>query len=411
MNSITKDIICIGVNDYTSDLFENHYPIPDGVTYNSYIILDEKIMVVATTEKDFTEEWMEHVSAVLAGRQPDYLLIQHMEPDHSSAIRVFMDQYPDAVLVASRPALNMVANYFGTDYPGRNLVIKEGDTLNLGHHELSFIAAPMVHWPEVMLAYDCTDKVLFSADAFGRFGAPADRSLDAASPEYEAEEWISQARRYYIGIVGKQGPSVVKVLKKAEALDIRIICSLHGPVLTHDLSSYFELYAKWATYTPERSGIAICYSSVYGHTQEGVEYLVQTLKELYKDATLPGSENAEPPFIEVYDLVHCDMTEAVAACFAFDRVVLASTTYYNEVFPSMKSFINHLKDSAFQNRKVALIENGSWGPKAASYMKGMLESCPGIDYTETTVTIKSALHEESRSQLLSLAKELRSTLS
>ena len=317
-----------------------------------------------------------------------------------------MDAYPDAVLVASRPALNMVINYFGTDYPGRNLVIKEGDTLCLGRHELSFIAAPMVHWPEVMLAYDSTDKVLFSADAFGRFGAPADRSLDAASPEYEAEEWITQARRYYIGIVGKQGPSVVKAFQKVTVLDTQIICALHGPVLTHDLESYIGLYTKWATYTPEKSGIAICYSSVYGHTQEAVEYLVQTLKEAHKDNAHCSSENAEPPAIEVYDLVHCDMTEAVAACFAFDRVVLASTTYYNEVFPSMKSFINHLKDSAFQNRKVALIENGSWGPKAASFMKGMLESCPGIDYTETTVTIKSALNDGSRSQIISLAKEL-----
>ena len=396
MNSITKDIIYIGVNDYTSDLFENHYPIPDGVTYNSYLILDEKTLVVATTEKGFVEEWMEHVAAALAGRTPDYLLIQHMEPDHSSAIQVFMDQYPDAVLVASRPALNMVMNYFGTDYAGRNLVIKEGDTLNLGRHELSFIGAPMVHWPEVMLAYDSTDKVLFSADAFGRFGAPKDHSLDAASPEYEAEEWISEARRYYIGIVGKQGPSVVKVFQKAAALDIQIICSLHGPVLTHDLGQYIDVHTRWATYTPEKSGIAVCYSSVYGHTQEAVELLVRTLKEL----------SVESLQIEVYDLVRCDMTAAVAACFAFDRIVLASTTYYNEVFPSMKSFINHLKDSAFQNRRVALIENGSWGPKAASYMKGMLEDCPGIDYAETTVTIKSALNEASLGQITSLAREL-----
>lgn len=394
MSNITKDIIYVGVNDYNSVLFENHYPIPDGVTYNSYLILDEKVLVVATTEKDFIEEWMENVASALAGRVPDYLLIQHMEPDHSSAIQVFMDQYPDAVLVASRPALNMVMNYFGTDYPGRNLVIKEGDTLDLGRHQLSFIAAPMVHWPEVMLAYDSTDKVLFSADAFGRFGAPRNQSLDAASPEYEAEEWFTQARRYYIGIVGKQGPSVVKAFQKAAALDIAIICSLHGPVLTHDLGKYIDIHTKWATYTPEKDGIVICYSSVYGHTQEAVEFLVQTLKD------------AGDPDIEVYDLVHCDTTQAVAACFASDRVVLASTTYYNEVFPSMKSFINHLKDSAFQNRKVALIENGSWGPKAAAFMKGMLESCPNIDYTETTVTIKSALNEASRGQIISLAKEL-----
>lgn len=397
MSYITNDIVYVGVNDYSTDLFENHYPISNGVTYNSYLILDEKVLIVATTERDFMDEWMDRVSSALAGRKPDYLLVQHMEPDHSAAVKVFMDRYPEAVLVASRPALNMVMNYFGTDYAGRNLVIKEGDTLSLGRHELSFVAAPMVHWPEVMLAYDSTDKVLFSADAFGRFGAPLDHSLDAASPEFEAEEWVPEARRYYIGIVGKQGPSVVKALQKASALDIAIICSLHGPVLTHDLQKYMDLYTKWATYTPEKSGITVCYSSVYGHTQEAVEFLVQTLKEL---------GNCSGPDIEVYDLVRCDMTQAVAACFAGDRVVLASTTYYNEVFPSMKSFINHLKDSAFQNRKVALMENGSWGPKAASFMKGMLEDCPGIDYTDTTVTIKSALNAASREQITLLAKEL-----
>ena len=405
-NNITNDILYIGVNDYDIDLFENHYPVPNGITYNSYVILDEKILVVATTSEGFIDEWMANLEEALDGRQPDYLLIQHMEPDHSSAIDVFMEKYPEAVIAASRPALNMVMNFFGTDYPGRNLVIKEGDVLNLGHHELSFIAAPMIHWPEVMFAYDMTDKVLFSADAFGRFGAPLDRSRNAVSPEYEDEEWFTEARRYYVGIVGKQGPSVVRAIQKVAPLDIRIICSLHGPVLTHDLDLYISAHTKWATYTPEKKGIVICYSSVYGHTAQAVELLADTVKELCLASGQCSPSDDEPVNIEVYDVSRCDQTQAVAACFAYDRIVLATTTYYNEIFPSMKSFINHLKDSAFQNRTVALIENGSWGPKAASFMKSMLEDCPNITYTETAVTIKSALNEANRTQIIQLAKEL-----
>ena len=406
MNKITNDILYTGVNDYSTDLFESHYPIPAGVTYNSYVIRDEKIMVIATTSEPFIGEWIGQIEQALEGNAPDYLLIQHMEPDHSAAISVFMDKYPQAVIAASKPALNMVRNFFGTDYAGRNLVIKEGDELDLGKHKLSFLSAPMVHWPEVMLAYDQTDKILFSADAFGRFGAPGDHTLDAASPEYEAEEWLEEARRYYIGIVGKQGPSVVKALEKASALDIRIICALHGPVLTKDLSGYLDVYSKWATYTPERSGVAICYTSVYGHTKEAMQLLARTLKELDK-GTRHCDRNAADAFeIRLFDVSRDDMSAAVAAAFEYDRVVLATTTYNNDIFPNMKTFINHLKDSAFQNRRVALVENGSWGPKAAGIMKELLDGCPGLTFTDTTVTIKSALNEESRAQLAELAKEL-----
>lgn len=405
-SKITDTIIYTGVNDYDIDLFESHYPVPNGITYNSYVILDEKTMVIATTSEAFMDEWMGKVEEALAGRQPDYLLIQHVEPDHSAAIRMFMDKYPEAIIAASKPALNMVMNYYGTDYAGRNLVIKEGDVLSLGEHELAFYGAPMVHWPEVMLAYDQTDKVLFSADAFGRFGAPLEQGRDAASPEFEDEEWVTEARRYYVGIVGKQGPSVVKAFQKIAPLDIRIICSLHGPVLTHDLEQYIGLHTKWATYQPEKAGIAICYSSVYGHTKEAVELLADTIKELHKGINHCNRETADELNIEIYDVSRCDASRAVAACFAYDRVVLATTTYYNEIFPSMKSFINHLKDSAFQNRTVALVENGSWGPKAASFMQGMLEGCPEIRYCDTTVTIKSALNDAARAQIVQLAKEL-----
>jgi len=407
MNNITNDIVYIGINDYTTDLFESHYPIPNGVTYNSYVILDEKTMVVATMAEGFAEEWMDKVREALNGRNPDYLLIQHMEPDHSAALDRFMKAYPETTVVASKPAINMMVNYFGTDYAGRNLIIKDGDTLCLGKHELVFVGAPMVHWPEVMMAYDKEDKVLFSADAFGRFGAPLDHSLDGASAEYEAEEWLTEARRYYIGIVGKQGDSVKKAFAKIAELDnleTRIICALHGPVLTHDLTKYFDVYMKWATYTPEEEGVAICYSSVYGHTKEAVQMLAATLKELYKGIG-HCSSHAVPP-VEVFDLARCDLSAAVAAAFRYSKVVLATTTYYNDIFPCMKDFINHLKYSAFQNRKVALIENGSWAPKAAAGMKALLEECPGIEYCNTSVSIKSAMTDANKEQVLALAKEL-----
>ena len=406
ISKITNEIIYTGVNDYGIDLFESHYPVPNGITYNSYVIKDEKTMVIATTSEAFIEEWMDNTQEALNGQKPDYLLIQHMEPDHSAAVSVVMEKYPDAVIAASKPALNMVMNYFGTDYAGRSLVIKEGDVLSLGKHEIVFYAAPMVHWPEVMFAYDKADKVLFSADAFGRFGAPLESDKNAASAEYEDEEWVAEARRYYVGIVGKQGPSVGKAFQKVGALDIRMICSLHGPVLTHDLDQYIDLQTKWATYQPESKGVAICYSSVYGHTKEAVELLADTIKEIHRQTRQNDRETAEELSIEIYDVSRCDATQAVAACFAYDRVVLSTTTYYNEIFPSMKSFINHLKDSAFQNRTVALIENGSWGPKAASFMKGMLEDCPDIRYCDTAVTIKSALNAASKEQIVLLAKEL-----
>ena len=406
MNKVTDDILYVGVNDYTTDIFESQYPIPDGVTYNSYVILDEKVMVVATCSHDFSEEWMKNVKEALQDRKPDYLLIQHMEPDHSAVNAAFMDAYPEAVIVASKAALNMVKNFFGTDYAGRNLAIKEGDTLSLGRHELSFVAAPMVHWPEVMLAYDKADQVLFASDAFGRFGAPKDPALTAVSPEYEAEEWLKEARRYYIGIVGKFGDSVINVLKKAAGLDIRVICGLHGPVLTHDLGKYIEVYKKWASYEPEEKGIAICYTSVYGHTREAAELLQKDLKEISKGIQHCEREQAEAVKTELFDLARCDMSAAVAAAFQYDRVVLATTTYNNDIFPAMKDFLHHLQNSAFQKRTLALIENGSWAPKAANIMKGILEASPDLTYCDTTVTIKSAVNEAVKAQIAQLAKEL-----
>lgn len=405
MNRITDDIIYAGVNDYTTDLFESHYPIPQGVTYNSYVILDEKTMVIATTSEDYIDAWMENVKQALKGRPADYLLIQHMEPDHSAAVDVFMQAYPETIVAASKPALNMMKNYFGTDYAGRNLIIKEGDTLSLGRHQLSFVAAPMVHWPEVMLAYDSTDKILFSADAFGRFGAPLNKELDAASAEYEAEEWLEEARRYYIGIVGKQGDSVVKALNKAAGLDIQIIAGLHGPVLTHDLSQYLEVYSKWAGYQPEKKGIAICYTSVYGHTKKAAELLKQMLQEVSKGMTHCDG-HPQPIAVELIDLCRTDLSSAVAKAFVYDRVVLATTTYYNDIFPRMKDFINHLKYSAFQNRRIGLMENGSWAPKAASVMKELLADCPDLEYCEPAVSIKSAMTDLNREQLGQLAVEL-----
>ena len=426
MNKVTDDILYIGVNDYTIDLFESHYPVPKGITYNSYLIMDEKIMVIATTSEAYIDEWMANVKEALKGRRPDYLLIQHMEPDHSAAVETFMTAYPEAVIVASKPAFNMMNNYYGTDYAGRNLVIKEGDVLNLGQHELLFVAAPMVHWPEVMIAYDKQDHVLFSADAFGRFGAPADPAMSAVSPEFEDEDWLSEGRRYYIGIVGKQGDNVKKLFAKlaaADGMDTKIICALHGPVLTHDLQMYFDATMKWASYIPEEKGAAICYSSVYGHTKAAAELLAATLKQLYQEPAnevknasaaehRPAAENAvtaenadEFP-VELYDLARTDVSAAVASAFRYDRVVLATTTYYNEIFPCMKDFINSLKDSAFRNRKIGLIENGSWAPKAASVMKGMLEDCPDLTFCEQTVSIKSAMNEDNRAQIAALAKEL-----
>ncbi len=393
--SMSNDMKYIGVNDHITDLFESQYLIPEGVTYNSYVILDEKIAVVDTADAKFGEEWFQNLENALGGKTPDYLIVQHMEPDHSANIKTFADKYPEAVIVASAQAFNMIRQFFGSDYADRRLVVKEGDALNLGKHELSFVAASMVHWPEVIMTYDKTDKVLFSADAFGRFGAPLKEGCCAVSPEFEAEPWEYDARRYYIGIVGKYGVQVQNVLKKAAALEIETICPLHGPVLTKDLGTYIALYDKWSSYTPEEAGIAICFSSVYGHTKEAVMLLAEELKTAAPDLA-----------VECFDLARCDMSAAVAAAFRYDRVVLATTTYNMDIFPCMKDFISHLLSSNFQKRKVGLMENGTWAPKAASVMKTLLEKAPELNYCETTVSIKSALNAANKEQIKALAAEL-----
>ena len=338
MSGITKDIYYIGVDDHEIDLFEGMYIVPEGMAYNSYVILDEKIAVMDTTDRNFTGAWLENLEAALAGRKPDYLIVHHMEPDHSSGIEAFAEKYPEAKIVATAKAFTMMKNFTGKDYSGRGIIAKEGDTLELGSHTLKFITAPMVHWPEVMMSYDEQDKVLFSADAFGKFGA-----LDAV----DEEGWACEARRYYFGIVGKYGAQVQAVLKKAAALDIRIICPLHGPVLQEDLGYYLDLYNTWSSYGTETEGVAIFYTSVYGHTKEAAEYLEQKLQEL-------GC-----PKIAVSDLARDDMAEAVEDAFRYGKIVLATTTYNADIFPFMREFIEHLTERGYQNRKIGLIENGS----------------------------------------------------
>lgn len=380
---ITKDIKYIGVNDRNIDLFEGQYVVENGMAYNSYVITDDKIAVMDTVDRHFGEQWLENLKAVLSGRKPDYLVVQHMEPDHSANIVNFLNTYPDAKIVASAKAFAMMGQFFGRDFSDCAMVVKEGDTLDLGSHILNFIAAPMVHWPEVIVTYDSTDKVLFSADGFGKFGA-----LDAD------EDWACEARRYYFGIVGKYGAQVQALLKKASALDIKTIAPLHGPVLFENLGYYLDLYNTWSSYQPESEGVMIAYTSVYGNTKKAAELLKSELEAL-------GCKK-----VTISDLAREDMAEAVEDAFRYDTLVLATTTYNADIFPFMKEFINHLTERNFQKRRVGLIENGSWAPTAAKTMKKMLEGCKELEFAETTVQIKSSLSEQSREQISALAGEL-----
>ena len=383
--NITKDIRYIGVNDHQIDLFEGQYIVPEGMAYNSYVILDRQIAVMDSVDRHFGTEWLNNLAEALEGRQPDYLVVQHMEPDHSANILAFAEKYPQAKIVASAKAFTMMKNFYGDDFADRRIVAGEGDTLELGTHTLKFITAPMVHWPEVIMTYDCTDKVLFSADAFGKFGA-----LDAEDPE----GWACEARRYYFGIVGKYGAQVQTLLKKAAALEIKTICPLHGPVLAEDLDTYLNLYQTWSSYGVESEGVVICYTSVYGNTEKAVELLAEKLKE-------KGC-----PKVAVNDLARCDMPEAVEDAFRYGKLVLATTTYNAEIFPFMKQFIDHLTERGFRGRKIGLIENGSWAPMAAKVMHGMLEGCKDTTFAETTVRIMSAMNEENKAQIEKLAEEM-----
>ena len=380
---ITNDIRYIGVNDHQVDLFEGQYVVPNGMAYNSYVILDEKVAVMDTVDQNFGEEWLRNLSAELDGRKPDYLIVQHMEPDHSANIDVFLNAYPEATVVSSAKAFVMMKQFFGTDYAERRIVVGEGDTLSLGKHNLTFVTAPMVHWPEVIVTYDSTDKVLFSADGFGKFGA-----LDVE------EDWAFEARRYYIGIVGKYGMQTQKLLQKAAGLDISIICPLHGPVLTENLGYYLNLYDIWSGYKVESEGVVIAYTSVYGHTKAAVELLEQKL-----------IENGCPKVV-VNDLARCDMAEAVEDAFRYGKLVLATTTYNGDVFPFMKEFIHHLTERSYQNRTIGLMENGTWTPTAAKTMVKLLEGSKNLTFCQNTVKILSALSDESRAQIEALAKEL-----
>ena len=380
---ITNDIKYIGVNDHNIDLFEGQYIVPNGMAYNSYAIIDKKIAIMDTVDAAFTHEWMDNIQNTLGARKPDYLVVQHMEPDHSANIANFLEAYPNAIVVSSAKAFNMMKNFFGTDYADRRIVVGEGDVLDLGEHKLTFVTAPMVHWPEVIVTYDSTDKILFSADGFGKFGA-----LDIE------EEWACEARRYYIGIVGKYGTQVQALLKKAAGLDIQIICPLHGPVLSENLGYYINLYNTWSSYQPEEEGIVIAYTSVYGNTKKAVMALAEKLRA-------KGC-----PKVVVNDLARCDMAEAVEDAFRYSKIVLATTTYNADIFPFMRTFIDHLTERNFSNREVAFIENGSWAPMATKTMKGMLEKCKNLTYAENTVKILSALNEESAAQLEALSDEL-----
>ena len=380
---ITNDIKYVGVNDHVIDLFEGQYDIPNGMAYNSYVILDEKTVVMDTVDRKFTHEWLDNVAGALEGRKPDYLIVQHMEPDHSANITQFMNNYPDAVIISSAKAFTMMNNFFGTDYADRRIVVGEGDTISLGRHTLNFVTAPMVHWPEVIMTYDSTDKVLFSADAFGKFGA-----LDVE------EEWACEARRYYFGIVGKYGAQVQALLKKAGALEINTICPLHGPVLSENLGYYIGLYDTWSSYGVESEGVVIAYTSVYGNTKKAVEMLADKLRA-------KGC-----PKVAVNDLAREDMAECVEDAFRYGKIVLATTTYNAEIFPFMREFINHLTERGFKNKTVGLIENGSWAPLAAKTMKSMLEGCKNLTFTDTTVKIMSAVNDENKAQIEALADEL-----
>ena len=378
---ITKDIRYIGVQDHEIDLFEGQYIVPNGMAYNSYLIEDEKIAVMDTVDSRFVDQWLSTIAQT--GKTPDYLVVHHMEPDHSSGIAAFAAAYPQATIVSSRMAFVMMKNYFGNDFADRRIIVTEGSTLSLGKHELTFVAAPMVHWPEVMVSYDSCDKVLFSADGFGKFGAQ-----DAD------EDWACEARRYYIGIVGKYGPQVQDLLKKAADLDIAIICPLHGPVLKENLGYYINLYDIWSSYRPEDKGVLIAYTSVYGHTKEAVELLAAELEKL-------GCEK-----VSVTDLAREDMAEAVEDAFRYDRLVLATTTYNGDIFPFMKEFIHHLTERNYQNRTVGIIENGSWAPQAAKVITRMLEESKELTFLEPKVKIQCALNDDSRAQIRQLAEAL-----
>lgn len=380
---VTEDIRYIGVNDHDVDLFEGQYTVENGMSYNSYVILDEKVAVMDTVDAHFGVEWLQNLETELNGRRPDYLVVQHMEPDHSANIAVFMETYPEAQIVSSAKAFVMMQQFFGTDFPERKVVVGEGSTLKLGRHTLTFVTAPMVHWPEVIVTYDSADKVLFSADGFGKFGA-----LDVE------EDWEDEARRYYIGIVGKYGAQVQALLKKAAALDIAIICPLHGPVLNENLGYYLDKYNTWSSYAVEDEGVVIAYTSIYGHTKEAVEELAEKLNQR-------GCPN-----VVVADLARCDMAEVVADAFRYSKLVLATTTYNATIFPHMQNFIDHLTARNYQGRTVGMIENGAWAPMAAKVMKKMLETSKNLTYTDTTVTVKCALNDASRAQIDALADEL-----
>ena len=381
--TITNDIRYIGVNDHDIDLFEGQYIVPEGMAYNSYVIIDEKIAVMDTVSADFGEEWLANLENVLAGRKPDYLIIHHMEPDHSANIDKFISAYPEAAVVGNAKTFEMIDQFFGSGLCKNKLAVKNGDTLSLGRHELTFLFAPMVHWPEVMMSYDGADKALFSADAFGKFGA-----LDC-----QDKEWDCEARRYYMGIVGKYGMQVQTVLKKAAALDIKTICPLHGPVLTGDLSHYTGLYDIWSSYGVESEGVCIAYTSVYGNTKRAAELLAKKLEER-------GCKAA------ISDLARCDMAEAVEDAFRYGKLVLATTTYNADIFPFMRQFIDHLTERNYQNRTIGFIENGTWAPAAAKIMKAMFEKSKNINYIDTTVTLRSAMTEENAEAIDRMAEEL-----
>ena len=380
---ITDDIRYVGVNDHNIDLFEGQYVVENGMAYNSYVIMDEQIAVMYTVDGNFTDEWLKNISDVIGDRKPSYLIVQHMEPDHSANVANFLDLYKDAKVVATAKAFVMMKQFFGTDYPERQIVVKEGDTLSLGTHTLTFVLAPMVHWPEVMVTYDSKDKVLFSADAFGKFGA-----LDVE------EDWACEARRYYFGIVGKYGVQAQALLKKAAGLDIQTICALHGPILKENLGYYLDLYNTWSSYGVESEGVVIAYTSVYGNTKKAVELLADKLTAL-------GC-----PKVTVTDLARDDMAEAVEDAFRYGKLVLATTTYNGDIFPFMKTFIEHLTERGYRNRTIGLIENGSWAPTAAKTMLKMFEGSKNLTFTDTTVTIKSAVNTENEAQIAALAEEL-----
>ena len=380
---ISDDIRYIGVNDREIDLFEGQYVVPEGMAYNSYVILDEKNAVLDTVDAKFGKQWLENLKSELGTRKPDYLIIQHMEPDHSANIALFAAEYPEAVVVASAKAFVMMKQFYGEDFAARRMVVGEGSKLELGRHTLTFLTAPMVHWPEVIVTYDSTDKVLFSADGFGKFGAV----------EGEETDWACEARRYYFGIVGKYGAQVQALLKKAAGLEIATICPLHGPVLTGDLSKYLKLYDTWSSYTPEDEGVLIAYTSVYGHTKAAAEKLAELLRAKGKKVVLT-------------DLARSDMAEAVEDAFRYSQLVLATTTYNAGIFPFMRTFIETLTEHGYQNRTVALIENGSWAPTAAKVMRGMLEGSKNIRFAEQSVKLLSAISEENQTELATLAEEL-----